>query len=67
MAQTMAFMRCKSANVRNLMGFSFQVDTGIRDVNLRGKVYSFRGMKSKLSNKFWYNDTARLINGTGWA
>lgn len=31
-----------------------------------GKVYSFNGMKGKLNDNFWYNESARMINGTGF-
>jgi hypothetical protein len=41
------------------------VDTGKNDVNALDMVYSWNNMTSKLGTQFWYNETARMINGTG--
>ena len=42
------------------------MDTGKNDVNALDMVYSWNNMTNKLSKQFWYNGTARMINGTGY-
>ena len=43
-----------------------KVDTGLHNIDLLDKVYSWNGLKGKLQNNSWYGEQARMINGTGF-
>uniref|UniRef100_A0A914LXH1 Uncharacterized protein n=1 Tax=Meloidogyne incognita TaxID=6306 RepID=A0A914LXH1_MELIC len=65
---------CKVLNVPERIGLFYgqngtddglyEVDTGLHNINLLDKVYSWNGLKGKLKNNFWYGEQARMINGT---
>ncbi|KAL7078434.1 hypothetical protein ACQ4LE_002618 [Meloidogyne hapla] len=65
---------CKALNVPERIGLFYgqngtddglyEVNTGLNNVNLLDKVYSWNGQKGKLTNNYWYGEQARMINGT---
>lgn len=40
------------------------MNTGLEGAHLLGNIYSWNNMTGNLTNKYWYGDQARMINGT---